>query len=133
MTTVAVLAGRERRRRWTPAEKLRIVDESLAAAASVTEVARRHDVHPNLLHLWRKQARTGVLRDEHAAGIADGGAVSFAAVTVAAEPAPASSSPVPAPCTIEIEFACGARLRIIGALEPATAAAVVAAVARGRR
>jgi transposase len=27
----------------------------------VTEVARRHDVHPNLLHLWRRQARTGVL------------------------------------------------------------------------
>ncbi len=27
----------------------------------MTEVARRHDVHPNLLHLWRRQARTGVL------------------------------------------------------------------------
>jgi transposase len=131
MTTVTVLPGRERRRRWTPAEKLRIVAESLAAEASVTEVGRRHDVHPNLLHLWRKQARTGVLRDEHAAGIADGGAVSFAAVTVAAGAAPAPSA-VSAPCTIEIEFVCGARLRIIGALEPATAAAVVAAVAGGR-
>ena len=55
----------------------------------------------------------------------------FAAVTVAAEPA--SASPAPAPGLIEIEFACGARLRISGAVEPATAAAVVAAVTGGRR
>jgi transposase len=130
MTTVAVLSGRERRRRWTPSEKLRIVEESLAPEASVTEVARRHDVHPNLLHLWRRQARTGVVRGERAAGTADR-AVSFAAVTVAAEPA--SASPAPAPGLIEIEFACGARLRISGAVEPATAAAVVAAVTGGRR
>ena len=76
MTTVAVLSGRERRRRWTPSEKLRIVEESLAPEASVTEVAHRHDVHPNLLHLWRRQARTGVVRGERAAGTADR-AVSF--------------------------------------------------------
>jgi transposase len=61
MSTVTVLSGPERRRRGTAAEKLRIVEESLAGEASVAEVARRHDVHPNLLHLWRRQARTGVL------------------------------------------------------------------------
>jgi transposase len=59
MATVTVLAGAERRRRWSAAEKLRIVEESLASGASVAEVARRHDVHPNLVHLWRRQARTG--------------------------------------------------------------------------
>ena len=47
------------RRRWTTAEKLRIVEESLAPAASVVEVARRHDIHPNLLTVWRRQARAG--------------------------------------------------------------------------
>jgi len=61
MTTVTIHSGPERRRRWSAAEKVRIVEESLAPEASVTEVARRHDVHPNLLHLWRRQARTGVL------------------------------------------------------------------------
>ena len=127
MTTVAVLSGRERRRRWTPAEKLRIVEESLAAEATVTEVARRHDVHSNLLHLWRKQARSGVLRGEAARGIA-AGAVSFTAVAVSASPASALPAPAAAPCLIEIEFACGARLRITGAVEPATASAVVAAM-----
>jgi transposase len=61
MTTVAVLSGPERRRRWPASEKARIVAESLAPGAAVTEVARRHDVHPNLLHGWRRQARTAML------------------------------------------------------------------------
>ena len=61
MTTATVLSGPERRRRWSAAEKVRIVEESLAPGSRVIEVARRHDVHPNLLHLWRRQARTGVL------------------------------------------------------------------------
>jgi transposase len=61
MTRAAILSGRERRRRWSPAEKIRIVEESLSPETRVTEVARRHDVHPNLLHLWRRQARAGAL------------------------------------------------------------------------
>jgi len=65
MTTATVLSGPERRRRWTLAEKARIVEESLAAGASVAEVARRHDVHPNLLHAWRRQARPGTLVRGH--------------------------------------------------------------------
>jgi transposase len=61
MTTATILSGPERRRRWSAAEKARIVEESLAPEARVAEVARRHDVHPNLLHLWRRQARTEML------------------------------------------------------------------------
>src|SRR5712691_4839504 len=61
MTTTTVLSGPERRRRWSAAEKVRMVEESVAPEASVAEVARRHDVHPNLLHAWRRQARTGTL------------------------------------------------------------------------
>src|SRR5437868_4717189 len=61
MTAVTVLPGPERRRRWTMAEKLRIVKESLAAGVNVAELARRHDIHPHLLHAWRKPARTGLL------------------------------------------------------------------------
>ena len=38
-----------------------MIEESLAPGARVCEVARRHDIHPNLLHLWRRQARSGVL------------------------------------------------------------------------
>lgn len=59
MTTATVLVGRERRRRWTISEKRRIIEESFAPGASVSEVARRHEVHPNQLHGWRKEARLG--------------------------------------------------------------------------
>ena len=59
--TATVLTGSERRRRWSAAEKRRIVEESLAVGASVAEIARRHDVHPNLLHGWRRQARTATV------------------------------------------------------------------------
>src|ERR1700738_4805604 len=59
--TATVLSGPERRRRWTTAEKLRIVEESLAAGMSVVEFARQRDLHPNLVHTWRWQARKGML------------------------------------------------------------------------
>jgi transposase len=61
MTTTTVLAGPERRRRWTTTEKLQLVEESLAAGVSVAEFARQRDIHPNLIHAWRHQARTGAL------------------------------------------------------------------------
>ena len=61
MTQAAVLTGPERRRRWSAAEKMRMIEESLAPGSTVAEVARRHDIHANLLHLWRRQARAGDL------------------------------------------------------------------------
>ena len=49
------------RRRWTTAYKLKIVSESLAPHASVTEVAHRHGLNPNLIYRWRHQAKAGAL------------------------------------------------------------------------
>ena len=60
-TVIEVITSVQRRRRWSASEKVRMVEESLAPGSRVAEVARRHDVHPNLLHLWRRPARTGVL------------------------------------------------------------------------
>jgi transposase len=131
MSTVTVLAGPERRRRWTSAQRLRIVEESLQPGASVTVVARRHDVHPNRLHGWRRQARAGALGARPSRS-GSGDSALFAAVTVA-EPALAAPAAAAALGVIEIEFASGARLRITGAVAPATASAVVAAVASARR
>jgi transposase len=59
------------------AEKLRIVKESLAEGVNVAEFARHYDIHPHLLHTWRKQARTGLLSGTPA------GEAGFARVTVA--------------------------------------------------
>ena len=59
-----VLAGPERRRRWSAAEKSRIVAEMDAPGAQVAEIARRHGVSRGLLYVWRGLARRE--RDEAA-------------------------------------------------------------------
>jgi len=58
---IDIRVGVERRRRWGREDKLRIVRESLAADAVVTEVARRYEVSTGLLYTWRKQALAGLL------------------------------------------------------------------------
>src|SRR4051794_20091364 len=58
---VEIIDGRERRRRWSVEEKLRIVGETHERGACVRAVAARHDVYPSLLHYWRRQVREGRL------------------------------------------------------------------------
>src|SRR5207253_5267495 len=50
-----------RRRRWSVAEKGRIVAESFAPGAVASEVARRHEITSQHLFAWRKAARQGRL------------------------------------------------------------------------
>ena len=114
MAVVTVLAGAERRRRWTAAEKLRIVEASVGSGASVAEVARRHDVHPNLVHLWRRQARMGEL------SVAPDGAARFVPVTVAAGNCvarPMESDKRPG-STIEVVLRNGRVLRLLEGVAP---------------
>jgi transposase len=49
------------RRRRSVEEKRRIVEETLAAGASVARVARRHAVNANQVFYWRKKYREGRL------------------------------------------------------------------------
>jgi len=130
VSKVSVLSGPERRRRWTTVEKLRIVEESQAPSASVIEVARRHDVHPNLLTVWRRQARTGAIGPA-ATALRQEDEVQFATVSVAPEQ-PAWAARAGTGGTIEIAFANGVQLRITGAVDPATLKAAVAALSGGR-
>ncbi len=58
---VEIRTGVGRRRRWSAVEKGRIVTESYAAGAVVSEVARRYEISPQHLFAWRKAARTGLL------------------------------------------------------------------------
>src|SRR5437773_10729905 len=50
-----------RRRRWSVAEKGRIVAESYAPGAVASEVARRHEITSQHLFAWRQAARQGRL------------------------------------------------------------------------
>jgi transposase len=55
-----VLTGRIRRR-WTAAEKGRIVAEAVGPGAIIAEVARRHDLTPQHLSNWIRAAKAGRL------------------------------------------------------------------------
>lgn len=61
MRRLEVLAGPERRRSYTAAQKARMVAETLQPGVSVADAARRHGVHPQLLYTWRRRARRGAL------------------------------------------------------------------------
>ena len=58
-----IISGVERRRRWRPEDKLRILAE-IEGGASLTEVARRHDVSRGLIWQWRDARRRGRLVEE---------------------------------------------------------------------
>jgi transposase len=49
------------RRRWTPEEKLRIVEESFRGPRLVSSTARRHGLSANQLFVWRRLYREGKL------------------------------------------------------------------------
>lgn len=51
---VEIITDGGRRRRWTAAEKLRIVEETLDGRTSISVVARRNGVGANLLYRWRR-------------------------------------------------------------------------------
>lgn len=72
---IEVITGVARRRRWSAEQKLRIVEESFHSGDSVSVVARRHGVAPNLLFRWRKLASEGgavaVSADDGVTGNAD--------------------------------------------------------------
>ncbi len=58
---VEIITGRERRRRWSTTDKLRLVAETEEAGTSVRAVAARHGICESLLFTWRRQVREGAL------------------------------------------------------------------------
>ena len=116
MTTGSVLTGPERRRRWTTAEKARIVGESLASGSGVTAVAQRHDVHPNLLHHWRRQAKQAIA----------GGGLQLLPVSVSTPVGPGSR----AAGSIEIELGGSVRVRVDAQVDEAALGRVLRALQR---
>ena len=106
---IEIINGRERRRRWSLEEKLRIVAESREPGASVRAVAARHDVYPNLLSTWRNQERRGHLAVASPARFVPVRLVETALPT-AVVPPPTANQPVAD--AVEITLPDGSRLRV---------------------
>ena len=56
---IELITGAARRRHWSTKQKLRIIEESFAPGETVSSVARRHGVAPNLLFRWRRLMSQG--------------------------------------------------------------------------
>ncbi|MEC5293275.1 transposase [Aurantimonas sp. C2-6-R+9] len=54
---VEIINGAGGRRRWSADDKARILEETLAPGAIVSEVARRHGLRPQQVSGWRREAR----------------------------------------------------------------------------
>ena len=99
-----------RRRRWSDAAKLRIVEESLAGPRLVSATARRHGISNQLLFAWRKAYRQGRL----------GTVAGFVPATIAPEAGEAGGWG-----RIEIVSANGLRFIVDGAVDVAALARIM--------
>jgi transposase len=56
---VEVVTSVQRRRRWSTAEKVRMVEEAMQPGMSVSYVARRHGIAPSQLFTWKRRMLEG--------------------------------------------------------------------------
>ena len=117
---VEVITSVQRRRRWSRAEKERIVAAALEPGAVASEVARAAGIHASQLFRWRQELCLLVPTP------------AFSPVAVMPEPGVALALPETAG-VIEIEFAGGGRMRITGVVEASTVSALMKALSKGKR
>jgi transposase len=99
-----ILAGPERRRRWSLEEKLGILAQSLAPGSSAALVCRLHGISSGQLYTWCRQFRTGELTGFAPVRLAAPvGELGLAATPV--DPVPEADRP--ADGIIEVELASG--------------------------
>ena len=115
-------ADAARRRHWSDADKLRIVEASFRGSRLVSATARAHGISRSLLRTWRRQFREGTL-----------GAVdrqpSFAPVLMAPE-VPSRAEPSSGGERVEIVLGSGRRLIVGVGIEVAALARIVAVLER---
>ncbi|RMF33050.1 MAG: IS66 family insertion sequence hypothetical protein [Alphaproteobacteria bacterium] len=116
---IEVLSGADglRRRHWSDADKLRIVEESFVGHRQVSATARRHGIARSLLTVWRRQFRNGEL--------GAGGSPAFIPLALSAEtPSSAPNAPPPSDPEARIEIALrnGRRVLVPTNVDPAALA-----------
>jgi transposase len=116
--------GRRRRRLWSEEEKRRIVAEAAEPGASVSVVARRHDVNANMVFTWRRELSAGI-------SVAADATTTFVPAMIDTAPV-ATASPVRSSLASRMEIALGGGIRVIvGAdVDAAALARVIKVLAR---
>ena len=119
---VEVITSVQRRRRWSRAEKERIVTAAMEPGVVASEVARAVGIHSSQLFRWRQQ-------------LCERAQIPAVFNPVLVKPESAAASPELPERTgvIEIEFASGGRMRISGSVDASTVSALMKALAKGKR
>lgn len=118
MTQMTVIAGPERRRRWSADERLRILAEAFGPGGSVAQVSRRYDVSRGLIYHWRQEARR---RSRHG----------FVPAVVTEQVVDGSAAPEPdgsETAAIVVNLSDGRCVRIASTASPALVTAVLKAL-----
>ena len=132
MDRIEVITSVERRRRWSVAEKARLVAAMDEPGAVVTEIARRAEVSASLLYRWRRELKgtrnspTFVAVRVAPKGSEEGAACAPACAT------PAPPLPPPTRSSITIAFGAEVRMTIEGAPDASTLANVIGALTPDR-
>ena len=108
------------RRIWSAEEKRAIVAEADEPGATVSMVARRHNIHSSLLFRWRRDALDG---ERAVASFSTPAFVPLALPGPVGSPPPASTVG-----TIKIDVAGGHRLRIEGSVDAEVLRGVIEAL-----
>jgi len=119
---VEVITSVQRRRRWSRAEKERIVASAMEPGAVASEVARAAGIHTSQLFRWRQQLceRAQI-------------PAAFNPVAIAPEAGTVSRPSPEKAGVIEIEFPTGGRMRITGPVDASTVSALMKALAKSKR
>jgi transposase len=132
MDMVAEIISRvERRRQWSPEQKVKILTEALAPGAKVSAVADRNGISRSQLYAWKRLAQRGGIP-----GISLNGPPKrlFAPVRIeAAPPSPPAMTASTAQLqrragAIEVALANGRIVRVDDGIEPVRLARLVAAL-----
>lgn len=133
----------ERRRQWTPAEKMALLGEIEATGGRVSVVAQRHGISKSLLYNWRSARKAAALARSAAPGSAgfiqlgvvgdrayDGPALRMAAGV--AYPRGAAAAVAERAGVMEIDLPDGVRVRVDGGVDEMALRRVLSAL-RGWR
>jgi transposase len=102
-----------------------ICAQTRVRGVSVSQVARRYDVNANQVFNWLKDPRFAARpEDGPEDGPEHGDAARFLPVEIVAAARP-DATPAAAQGEIEIDLACGHRLRIIGSYDPEALARLI--------
>lgn len=117
-----VISGTGRRRCFTDAFRAMVVEETLAPDAVVSQIARRHDLTPQQVFTWRRQARNASRESD---------APMFVPAVIEEQPTSRPTAAERSGGIIEIQIG-GSLVRVGSGADVETVAAVIAALKRAK-